>query len=234
MRRARWKRKNVRRVGLRQRRPPAAGGGWLAVPCGSQGRKRAVLGEPFSPGKFGIHPAPLFAAAGRWSMRAPAKSQRNSLCECPGQRVAKRNARKEKLVKCVLATRCRRHPRRGNQLSSLCGTPPRPSYSPRKPAGTLSRRPSHSNFARMCKVATKAVFSFGPCTARFLFHKMEKKMGGCIPAGQAPCGSRHPPGRRSAAPPHLTQPNGKPHPFSQRGTQQPDTPSFFYTIHKFY
>ena len=25
--------------------------------------------------------------------------------ECPGQRVAKRNARKEELVKCVLATR---------------------------------------------------------------------------------------------------------------------------------
>ena len=110
----------------------------------------------------------------------------------PGQRVAKRNARKEKLVKCVLATRCRRHPRRGNQLSSLCGTPPRPSYSPRKPAGTLSRRPSHSNFARMCKVATKAVFSFGPCTARFLFHKMEKKMGGASPLDKPPAGADTP------------------------------------------
>ena len=45
MRRARWKRKNVRRVGLRKRRPPAAGGGRLAVPRGSQRRKRAALGE---------------------------------------------------------------------------------------------------------------------------------------------------------------------------------------------
>ena len=105
MRRARWKRKNVRRVGLRRRRPPAAGGGWLAVPCGSQGRKRPALGEAFGPGKSGIHPAPLFAAAGRWSMRAPAKNQRNSLCECPGERVAKRNARKEEQIKCVLAPR---------------------------------------------------------------------------------------------------------------------------------
>ena len=52
MRRARWKRKNVRRVGLRQRRPPAAGGGWLAVPCSSQGRKRPALGETSSPGKY--------------------------------------------------------------------------------------------------------------------------------------------------------------------------------------
>ena len=41
--------------------PPA--GGWLTVPCGSQGRKRATLGETTSPGKSGIHPAPLFAAA---------------------------------------------------------------------------------------------------------------------------------------------------------------------------
>ena len=52
MRRARWKRKNVRRVGLRRRRPPAAGGGWLAVPCRSQGRKRTALGETSSPGKY--------------------------------------------------------------------------------------------------------------------------------------------------------------------------------------
>ena len=52
MRRARWKRKNVRRVGLRRRRPPAAGGGWLAVPCSSQGRKRPALGETSSPGKY--------------------------------------------------------------------------------------------------------------------------------------------------------------------------------------
>ena len=68
MRRARWKRKNVRRVGLRRRRPPAAGGRWLAVPCGGQGRKRAALGETSSPGKSGIHSAPIFAAANRWLM----------------------------------------------------------------------------------------------------------------------------------------------------------------------
>ena len=72
MRRARWKRKNVRRVGLRRRRPPAAGGGRLALPCRSQGRKRPALGETFGPGRSGIHPASLFAAAGRWSMKASA------------------------------------------------------------------------------------------------------------------------------------------------------------------
>ena len=30
----------------------------------------------------------------------------------------------------------------------------------------------------------KAVFSFGPCTARFLFGKTEKKMGGALPSYQ--------------------------------------------------
>ena len=56
--------KTLRRVGLRRRRPPAAGGGRLTVPLGSQGRKRAALGESFGPGKSGIHSAPIFAAAG--------------------------------------------------------------------------------------------------------------------------------------------------------------------------
>ena len=44
----------------------------MAVPCRSQGRKRAALGETSGPGKSGIHPAPLFAAAGRWLMRVAA------------------------------------------------------------------------------------------------------------------------------------------------------------------
>ena len=56
--------KALRRVGLRKRRPPAAGGGRLALLRGSHGRKRVTLGETFGPGKSGIHPAPLFAAAG--------------------------------------------------------------------------------------------------------------------------------------------------------------------------
>ena len=99
----------------------------------------------------------------------------------------KRNARKEKQTKCVLAPRPKSHPRRGNQLPSLYRTPPRPSESPRKHAGTISRRPPYSNFARTCKVATKAAFSFGPCTARFLFRKTEKKMGVHLPSHQHGC-----------------------------------------------
>ena len=63
-----------RRVGLRRRRPPAAGGGRLAIPRGGQRRKRPALGEPFSPGMSGIHPASLFAAAGRWLMKVSSRA----------------------------------------------------------------------------------------------------------------------------------------------------------------
>ena len=74
MRRARWKRKHVRRVGLRQRRPPAAGGGWLALPCRSQGRKRTALGESLGPGRFRDTPASLSAAAHASAENQPARS----------------------------------------------------------------------------------------------------------------------------------------------------------------
>jgi len=74
MRRARWKRKHVRRVGLRLRRPPAAGGGWLALPCRSQGRKRTALGESLGPGRFRDTPASLSAAAHASAENQPARS----------------------------------------------------------------------------------------------------------------------------------------------------------------
>ena len=114
-----------RRVGLRKRRPPTAGGGRLTVPCGSQGRKRAVLGESFGPGKLGIHPASLFAAAGGWSMKVAAwvnatvsttaRAARSEAERAEGGTsgtlvteilgAPQRETVKEKLVKCVLATR---------------------------------------------------------------------------------------------------------------------------------
>ena len=61
MRRARWKRKNVRRVDLRPRKPPAVGGGKLALPRGNPGRKRVALTEASSPGCLGYprFPSPL-------------------------------------------------------------------------------------------------------------------------------------------------------------------------------
>ena len=67
--------------------------------------------------------------------------------------------------------------RRGNPPLSLHRTPPRPSGDPRKHAGTLSRRPPYSNFARMCKVAAKAPFSLIPGAARSLFGADKREWG---------------------------------------------------------
>ena len=205
MRRARWKRKNVRRVGLRQRRPPAAGGGKLALPCRSQRRKRPALGETVGPGKLGIPFAPLFAAAGRLLMKALARGKATASASA-GQRVAKRNARKEELVKCVLAPRLKMHRAAGTN-DQACTVPRRA----RRPVLANTQTPSHADprtaTLHVCaKLRPKAVFSFGPCTARFLFHKMEKKMGGASPLDKPPCGSRHSPGRRNGGPtPHPIQ-----------------------------
>ena len=76
---------------------------------------------------------------------------------------------KEKLVKCVLATRCPPHPRRGNQPSSLYCTPPRPSERHRKSTCTISRQPPYSAEARRCRSATKSVLFFWTVHGPFLF-----------------------------------------------------------------
>ena len=60
------------------------------------------------------------------------------------------------------------------------------------------RRPPCARRATAPECA-QAAFSFGPCTARFLFRKTEKKMGGASPLDKPPCGSRIPRGRCSAA-----------------------------------
>ena len=99
---------------------------------------------------------------------------------------------KEKLVKCVLAPRRPPHhpPRDGScKLAEDPSVPEGQAKSEQAPI----RRPPYSNFARTCKVATKAAFSFGPCTARFLFGKTEKKMVGASPLDSPSCGSRLPP-----------------------------------------
>ena len=187
--------KALRRVGLRQRRPPAAGGGWLAVPCGSQGRKRPALGEAFGPGKSGIHPAPLFAAAGRWSMRAPAKSQRNSLCECPGQRVAKRNARKEEQIKCVLAPRRPgHHPPRDGSIDLAEGQSV-PEGKAKSALAPIRRPPSRGGLLHR---SAPTLFSLDRARPVSLLAR-QKRNGGCIPAWtMPPAGAGSPPaaGRR--------------------------------------
>ena len=163
MRRARWKRKNVRRVGLRRRRPPAAGGGRLALPCRSQGRKRPALGESSIPGKFGIHPAPIFAAAG------------SSARERERQRKEKQRQYDN-------------HPdevgtiRHGSAATGIAEENSVPEGQAQIGAGTDTPTP----VARRATAPERAnAFLFGPCTARFSFGAAKEKWG-VHPAGQAP------------------------------------------------
>ena len=79
-----------------------------------------------------------------------------------------RETGKEQLIKCILAPRCRRHPRRGDPPSSLHRTPPRPSENHRKPAGTISRRPRTAALHIRAKLRPN-IFSFPLHRAQRIF-----------------------------------------------------------------
>ncbi len=186
--------KALRRVGLHQRRPPAAGGGRLAVPCGSQGRKRAVLGESFGPGKLGIHPASLFAAAGEWSMKVAAWVNATVSTTARAARSEAERAEREagQMRSCNPTTwapsatgrqyrPCRRpkRARRQGQIGACTDTP-----TPVARGGPLHRS------------APKRPFLLDRARPVFFSAKTEKKMGGASCMDHSPCGSRVSPGRR--------------------------------------
>ena len=87
---------------------------------------------------------------------------------------------------------------------NLCVTPPRPSAVCRKHAGTLSRRPPYSNFARTCKVATKSDFFSSTGRGAFSFWRNQKENGGRIPPDKPPAGAEIPEAAATAA--HLMLP----------------------------
>ena len=52
------------------------------------------------------------------------------------------------------------------------------------PQASSHADPRTATLHACAKLRPKAFFSFGPCTARFLFGKTEKKMGGALPSWQ--------------------------------------------------
>ena len=164
MRRARWKRKNVRRVGLRRRRPPAAGGGWLAVPRGGQGRKRAALGETSSPGQSGIPSATLPAAAHA--------SSKNS----------QRQRKKKQLNASTTPTQEHHPPRDGScKLAEDLSVPEGQAKSEQAPI----RRPPCARRAAAPERAQR-FFLFHRARRILFLGKTKKRMGGASPAGAEP------------------------------------------------
>ena len=168
MRRARWKRKHVRRVGLRRRSPPAAGGGRLAVPCCSQRRKRAALGETSSPGRYRDTPLPLSPLP----LTLPRRTR---------QRLAKRKARKEKLVECILAPRrCRHHPPRDSS-HDLAEDDSVPEGKPKSALAPIRRPPSAQR--RECAgVRQKRPFLLDRARPIFFSARPKRKWGAHCPA----------------------------------------------------
>ena len=120
----------------------------------------------------------------------------------PGQRVAKRNARKEERVKCVLAPRPKMH--RAAGIRCQVSAVPRRA---RSPVLTNTQAPSHADprtatLHARAKLRPKRLFLLHRARRVLFLGKTKKRMGGASPVETAPCGSRNPPGRRSAAPPH--------------------------------
>ena len=155
-----------RRVGLRKRRPPAAGGGRLAVPRGGQRRKRAALGETSSPGQSGIPSATLPAAAHA--------SSKNS-----------QRQRKEKQLNASLHPDALRTIRHGTAVTEIAEVPSVPEGGPKSEQAPIRRPPSRAE--GRCTGARPALFSLPPGAAHSLFGQDQKENGGRIP-----CGSRAP------------------------------------------
>ena len=89
--------------------------------------------------------------------------------------------------------------RGAGQMRPCTPTQDAPAASPRKHAGTISRQPPYSNFARPCRVAAKSVLFFWTVHGPFSFRARPKRKWGVHPAEQAPCGSKDSRGRRTAA-----------------------------------
>ena len=168
--------KTPRRVGPHICVPPAAGGGWLAVPCRSQGRKRPALGETSGPGKSGIHPAPLFAAAGRWLMRVAAWA--NATTSTPARAARSEAERAEREAGQMRPCTPTQEHRAAGISVQVCTAPRRARRKRhRKSAGTIYADPRTARRHEGAGARLKRFFLFGPCTARFSFGKAKEKWG---------------------------------------------------------
>ena len=186
MRRARWKRKHVRRVGLRRRRPPAAGGGRLAVPCGSQRRKRAALGETSSPGRYRDTPCP--------SPRCRSRSREEAGSAWRSGRRRKRSWSNASLHPDAVGTIRHGTAVTTSQKMIAC---PKAGQNRRLHRSADPRRAE----ARTRRSAPSGLF-FWTVHGPFSFPQEGKENGGCIPLDQPPAGAEVPvaAGRRPVSP----------------------------------
>ncbi len=169
--------KTLRRVGPHGCGPPAAGGGWLAIPCGSQGRKRPALGGVQARGCTGIPPASLSAAA-----HASAKDQ----AAPSGAEGAERGA--DQMRSCTPTNLAPSATGRQSQESQKRIACPKARQNRR-----LHRYADPRRAEGNCTGARPSGLFFWTVHGPFSFPQDGKENGGCIPAwDHAPCGSRIP------------------------------------------
>ena len=130
----------------------------------------------------------------------PSSARKHKPLRPPGQRVAKRNARKKEADQIQFCTPDPRRTRAAGIRVQVYTAPRRA----RRGAIADPQAPSHADPRQrggpLHRSASKCL-SLWTVHGPFLFGKTKEKWG-CIPAGQAPAGAESPPGRRSAAPPH--------------------------------
>ena len=159
------KKRTLRRVGLRQRRPPAAGGRRLAVPRGGQRRKRAALRETFGPGRYRDTSCVSPRCRSRFREEQPAAAKR--VAEAIRQPPQRRRHHPPRDGSCKLA----------EDLSVLEGQ----AKSEQAPI----RRPPCARRATAPECAQR-FFLFHRARRILFLGKTKKRMGGASPAGAEP------------------------------------------------
>ena len=149
---------------------PPAGEGWHSLVEVRDGNVRP-LGKPPARGSTGIHPAPIFAAAG-----SPARERERQ--------------RKEK------QRQYDNHPdevgtiRHGSAATGIAEEHSVPEGQSKSEQAPIRRPPLRAE--GHCTGARPSGLFFWTVHGPFSFPQEGKENGGCIPAGQAPCGSRIP------------------------------------------
>ena len=181
MRRARWKRKHVRRVGLRRRRPPAAGGGMVDGPLRQSGTETRYPWGTLQPGDVRDTRCADFRC--RWpvvdeSLRSgPMKASASTTARAARSEAERAEREAGQMRSCTPTT----------SAPSATGRQYRPHRRPKRArmpgkigAGTGTPTPVRAE--GHCTGARPAPFSLTPGAARSLFGATKKRMGGALPS----------------------------------------------------
>ena len=188
---------------------PPAGDGWRSLAAVRDGNAQP-LGRPLARGSLGyiqlLFSLPLTVPRGSWRngpMRASSPTNARA-----ARSEAERAEREAGQMRPCTPTRSEPPPRDGS--IDLAEDPSVPEGQAKSEQAPIRRPPSRAE--GHCTGARLTLFSLDRARPVSLLAR-QKRNGGCIPAGQAPCGSRIPRGRRPAA---LTAPGRPAHPATNR------------------